>query len=328
MASFRADRQEARSLDGVGSFGLNGTDQGGVASGLVAGRDPLSEGDSDDGQRLGYVRNENGNPVTNQDGGYVATPGGFKAPSADMVGYMASEGTLGQTRMENGLNVASPGYRTVVGDIGLADNQANREAMMSERAKVQPDTRVAVERAVMDANNQRVAQAKDDGIGRALMESVAPMGGLIGLGMDMNDNRLAAEGFNSDLGDIQNQYSIQDGYFGSPDTVDATGAVVGDSTGGLLGNPNKMADVALGIDSPGYNNSTGVNAGSLDGAMTSPSQSSGAMAGNRGGGSTSAASEFYAQNGQPAATPNRNGFGYGRLTNYGSYRRRVLNRLG
>jgi hypothetical protein len=49
---------------------------------------------------------------------------------------------------------------------------------------------------------------------------------------------------------------------------------------------------------------------------------------NAGGGGPSASPGLIEDRVNSAVTPNRNGFGYGRLTNYGSYRRRVLNRLG
>ena len=249
------------------------------------------------GEGMGYVRNAQGNPVTNTNGGYVTTPGGFRAPSANMVGYMDSQGTLGQRNMVNGLNTESPGYRTIAGDFGITDRRAKREAMMSQRDKVQPATRTAVERAVMDANDARVAEAKDDGIARKFVETVSPIP-MTSLIMDLNDNRLAAEGFNDDLGAIQKDYSIQDGYFGKPDTVDATESVVGDSTKGLLGNPNRMANVALGIDGKRFDNT---DAGG-------------------GGGRSIIEQSAIPSSPQKIATPGYSSF----ADNYGSYARNVF----
>jgi len=244
MASFRADRQMARSLDGVGSFGLNGTDQGGVASGLFAG-------------------------------------GGS-------------------------LDTTTPGYKAVVGDGDLSESEQAREAYAVNKLNTQPkaDT-IALGQDMADNTNESFAnRTKMPGVG--VLQAVGAIGrnammanDVAGENQAMADSRnLNAPGVNAnDVGNL---------------AAGMNSASLSDTTGGLLGNAMAPAQAALG-----------------DYAAPTPNTP-------RGGDSSSSGitNEYEPQERlpdrplQPQNPATGNGFGYGRLTNYGSYRRRVLNRLG
>jgi len=231
------------------------------------------------------------------------------ARSLDGVGSFGLNGTdqggvaNGQVAGDGSLDTTTAGYKAVVGDGELSENRQLNESLMQARDLNPPDVRAKADAAALAADKNRIDQATDDNPMRSLLP--APVEALA----DLGENFQAQKDFNADLEGIKDQYSLQDGYFGEPGFRDATEAAISEGTGGLIGNRDRMGRVAIGI---------------------AEDRSPSGMPKGKGNGGEGILEPYIPPNKQTQTqNPNPEDPSYhGRLTNYGSYRRRVLNRLG
>jgi hypothetical protein len=305
---------------------------------------------------MGYVRNAEGDGIQNADGGYVMTPGGFSSPSANNsdgligsssggsesirgsraasfsfnspnAGQMASfrsdrqaarsldgagsfslngtdQGGVASGTIAGGgsLDTTTPGYRAVVGDGELSDSERAKEARMAQLdGQPVPDTIGAQQDAVDNVTTRFADRTKMPGVG--LLQTIGAIGRnamlareVAGENNAMVANRnLSPATLNADASDISAAYNS---------------ASLSETTGGLLGNAMAPGMAAVGDYSAPTPNAPRGGDSSSSGLEEEPPPPAPRVDGP--------------QPQTPAAGNSRYG---GRLTNYGSYRRRFRRAL-
>lgn len=295
---------------------------------------PSSNASNDAG--MGYVRNEDGDAIRNAEGGYVMTPGGFDSPSAN------SDSITGASDARNSFSFNSESIRRELaeGDTSfrrareqearLDPNNAPMEGLIAPSLEGQNDgpgrdapvgrpsvTSVADDQSTgdiaafaSDTLRSEYGNATDDGFVRNNVVTKVPVIGPLVEGLaDMNDNRKAAENASESITNYAAQYGMTPSEAGvSTDTGLLSQAMLNAQV--PFANAESILNRAVvGDVGSGFDNQSG-GRGNVPNEPIPPTPAG------------QPNTPQVAQSGE-----NQRGPFAGRMTNYGSYRRRFFSRV-